>query len=340
MNDIIPRFSLQCEASSLQTLSAILEQSHDCIKIIGINGSLDFINRNGQKAMQIDDFSTMAGQNWSDLWPQEAALAIREAIAKAQSGEATNFEAYCPTLKGEPRWWNVSVAPLKDGANAISAILSISRDISEQVRARQATEAIAREMRHRVRNAYALSAALARSLAHGDNVAENFASDLGIRLGHLGEAQNLLLDESAGGASLSELLSRLAVVYQGRDEMIVVGDIPVITLNERQAQGLALVVGELSTNSHKYGALKNGKPVRVSARLDGANLVTEWMEETRHASTPDTNMPDTNIPIESHMGGQGKELIRRFLVTMGGTIEYVWGEQDLAATISFPLSAR
>lgn len=335
MSDIIPHFSLQSAASSLETLSAILEQSHDCIKIIGINGSLDFMNRNGQKAMQVDNFAGIAGQHWADLWPQEAAPAIRHAIAKAQSGEATNFEAFCPTAKGDPRWWNVSVAPLKDGAGKISAMLSISRDISEQVRARQATEAIAGEMRHRVRNAYALSAALARSLARGDEQVEDFATNLGVRLGNLGEAQNLLLDEAGGGASLNELMFRLADIYQGRDEMIIVGDLPTVALNERQAQGLALAVGELSTNSHKYGALKNGKPVRVSARLEGDSLATQWVEEARRAL-----VPDAASSTGSHLGGQGKELIRRFLVTIGGTMQHDWGERDLVVTIRFPLSGR
>lgn len=97
--------------ASENMLAAILDQSADCIKVIGEGGTVDYMNRNGQCAMEVDDFCTIAGQAWTALWLAEAGPTIRAAMAKAQAGEAARFEAFCPTAKGSPRWWDVSVSP-------------------------------------------------------------------------------------------------------------------------------------------------------------------------------------------------------------------------------------
>src|SRR5688500_5087261 len=83
-------------------LASILDQSADCIKVIGPDGTLDFMNRNGRCALQIDDFALVAGKNWWDLWPQESQPLIHDAVAAAKAGLNARFEAFCPTAKGEP----------------------------------------------------------------------------------------------------------------------------------------------------------------------------------------------------------------------------------------------
>lgn len=46
----------------IELLGAVLDQSLDCIKVIGPTGRLDFMNRNGRCAMEIDDFALVAGR--------------------------------------------------------------------------------------------------------------------------------------------------------------------------------------------------------------------------------------------------------------------------------------
>ncbi len=72
-------------------LAAILDQSADCIKVIGENGTVDYMNRNGQCAMEVEDFCAIAGQPWTALWPAEAGPMILDAMAKARAGEAARF---------------------------------------------------------------------------------------------------------------------------------------------------------------------------------------------------------------------------------------------------------
>lgn len=40
------------------------------------------------------------------------------------------FEAFCPTAKGRPRWWDVAVAPIRDPKGQISRVLAVARDIT------------------------------------------------------------------------------------------------------------------------------------------------------------------------------------------------------------------
>ena len=59
------------------------------------------------------------------------------------------FEAFCPTAKGSPRWWDVSVTPIRSDSTELFAILSVSRDVTAQRQAFESVETMAHEMRHR-----------------------------------------------------------------------------------------------------------------------------------------------------------------------------------------------
>lgn len=113
-------------------IQSLLAQSRDCIKLIDLEGRLIYMSVNGLAAMEIEDFSTVSNKAWRDLWPEPSQVRIDEAIAAARNGEASRFQAYCPTGAGDDRWWDVSVSPLHDDQGQVSRILSISRDISFQ----------------------------------------------------------------------------------------------------------------------------------------------------------------------------------------------------------------
>lgn len=106
------------------------EQSPDCIKIMGCAGELQAMNVNGQCAMEIDDISTVLGLRWPELWPQASQEMVRVAIASALDGGMGRFNAFCPTAKGAPRWWDVVVTPIRDEAGTVRNLLAVSRDVS------------------------------------------------------------------------------------------------------------------------------------------------------------------------------------------------------------------
>ena len=115
-----------------QLFETVLQQSQDCVKLISPDGRLDFMSVNGLCAMEIDDFAIAEGSFWWELWPSEAQDMVRSAVERACAGQRAEFEAFCPTAKGNPRWWQVRVSPIHDGDGQVSALLSVSRDISHR----------------------------------------------------------------------------------------------------------------------------------------------------------------------------------------------------------------
>ncbi len=307
-------------------LAAILDQSADCIKVIGPTGSVDFMTRNGRCAMEIDDFASVAGKDWWDLWPDEAQPLIKAAVATAQSGKNSRFEAFCPTAKGDPRWWDVSVAPLIDEDGTLRGLISISRDISGDMVARQLRDSTAAEMRHRLQNAYALTGAIITSTARGTPEREAFAREIVDRLTRLGIAQSLLLDGDAiGTATLDELVRRLTEPFCGDGAALEIVPLPGVDLDEQQVRTLALVLGEFSTNSNKYGALGHGGRIAIDGALKGGILTINWRETTERL-----------VDVEARDGSTGLTLIRRMLAAHGGALDIDWRGDGLDIKVTLP----
>ena len=313
-------------SASNDMLAAILDQSADCIKVIGPSGSVDFMNRNGRCAMGIDDFALVAGKNWWDMWPEEAQPAIRESIAQAQQGHSSRFEAFCPTGKGEPRWWDVSVAPLRDEHGELKGLISVSRDISADIAHRQLRESTAAEMKHRLQNAYALTSAIVIATARGNVAHEEFAREIVERLQRLGIAQSLLLHGDAiGTASLDTLARRLTEPFCGDSATLEITELPDTTLDETQVRTLALMFGEFSTNSNKYGALGHGGRIAIDGSMDDDVLTLNWRETTERP-----------VDTEQRDGSTGLALIRRMLGAHGGTLDIDWRRDGLDIRVAMP----
>ena len=327
MNSLdFPSIVSSFHSASNDMLASILDQSADCIKVIGPTGALEFMNSNGRCAMGIDDFALVAGKDWWDLWPEEAQPLIRDAVAKAQNGENSRFEAYCPTPKGERRWWDVSVAPLRDEAGTLKGLISVSRDISGDMVARELRESTAAEMRHRLQNAYALTSAIITATARGTPEREEFAREIVERLQRLGIAQSLLLDgDRIGTATLDELTRRLTEPFCGDGVALDIALLPEAELDERQVRTLALVLGEFSTNSNKYGALGHGGQIAIDGAINDGVLKLNWRETT-----------DRPVDTDQRDGSSGLTLIRRMLAAHGGALDIDWRPDGLDVRVTLP----
>lgn len=115
-----------------------LENSPDCVKVLDTEGRLTYMNYNGTCIMEVDDFNTLKNKSWWDLWPEGSKEDVRGAVAKALKGETAQFQAFCPTAKGTPKWWDVMVSPVASANGFISQLISVSRDITEKRKAEEA----------------------------------------------------------------------------------------------------------------------------------------------------------------------------------------------------------
>jgi len=114
---------------------ALFEAIPDCVKLLDMDGMLLAINRNGLRALEIDDAASVRGKPWDALWPQPADPAIAAALEAARAGGTGHFSAACPTATGTPKWWDVMVTRTAAVDGQETRLLAISRDITEQVKA-------------------------------------------------------------------------------------------------------------------------------------------------------------------------------------------------------------
>ena len=125
---------------SEEFLRRLLASSDDCIKLLDLDGRLQFISANGQVLLGIEDVSEFIGADWATWWGADRDLAVA-AIAQARAGGRGQFEAFAATMNGTPKWWNVVVTPILGAGGMPERLLASSRDITDR---RRDAEALAR----------------------------------------------------------------------------------------------------------------------------------------------------------------------------------------------------
>ncbi len=149
----------RAEQQSVELSRTVLESSQDCVKLLSIEGQLEYMNRNGMALMDIDDFEPFKNQFYWELWAAETQSEIRTAVRTALTGETARFQGLCPTTKGIPKWWDVMVSPVCDSSGKVIRLLSVSRDITDEKTVQQERE----ELLVREQRAHATAAAANRA---------------------------------------------------------------------------------------------------------------------------------------------------------------------------------
>lgn len=116
----------------------ILESSEDCIKVLDLEASLLYMSPGGQKLLGANDTTSLIGYSWVKFWQEADQPAAQEALNKAKAGGVGTFQGYCPTLVGEPKYWDVQMTPIRGANGQIERLLCISRDISDRKQAQAA----------------------------------------------------------------------------------------------------------------------------------------------------------------------------------------------------------
>jgi PAS domain S-box-containing protein len=121
----------QVETFDVSFLASVLELNQDCIKIISLEGKLLYMNKGGQHSMEIDDVSSCLDNQWVDFWTGTGKEEAEKSIQRAKEGFTSKFTDFCPTAKGTPRWWEVTVSPITDASGKVKYILASSHDVTD-----------------------------------------------------------------------------------------------------------------------------------------------------------------------------------------------------------------
>jgi PAS domain S-box-containing protein len=295
------RIIARVEAQRDELFSAhVLNASLDCIKVLTVDGVVEFMNEHGLRQMEIDDVAMVRGKLWEVLWPRGEVDKITHAVQRAAQGEPSRFEAYGPTAKGHARWWDVSVAPIRNRQGVVERLVSVARDITQRHRNEetlselismqgtklQMTELTMNEVHHRVRNSLQLIQTL---LALQANLSGNLAvrSQLqaaATRVMTVGSVHQRLYQDNGTEATdaavyLRGLIEDLSNSFSDRT---IEFNATTLIVPARRLAPLGLITAELITNAFKYG--QGG--VRVS--LSGGSPTLELAVEDEGHGFPNT----------------------------------------------------
>ncbi len=107
-----------------------VENSFECISNIDMDGNFLYVSPTGLKTfgMTLDELKE---KHCTELVKPEFKRILKKSLDKAKKGEIVYFEYESVTHFGE-RWFESTLAPLKDNSGKIVSILRISRDITKR----------------------------------------------------------------------------------------------------------------------------------------------------------------------------------------------------------------
>lgn len=324
---------------------SLLNSSPDCIKLIEPDGSLSYMNPNGQCAMEIDDFSDVAGLPWNALWPEESQSKISDSVKAALAGETTRLEAFCPTARGAARWWDISVSPILNGNGDVERILSISRDITPVIeredRLRQydlelkalnkslseelaVQDTLKREIDHRVKNSLAMVASILRIQAHeSDNslakIKIKAAADRVTTIARIHET--LQTGRNSSAIPLETYLPQLVkdvTSAHARSGITLEMDISPVTISADRAVAIGLITAELVTNAYKHAFVDQHGTVRLTLTQSSDHNLKLVISDNGKGGCQMTGLARADNDTSS--SGLGSRIAQLYVQQIGGTL--------------------
>ncbi|MCL4859464.1 MAG: PAS domain S-box protein [Caldilineaceae bacterium] len=123
--------------ASESRLRAIIESEPECVKLVSVDGRLLEMNPAGLRLIEADDGAQVLGQPIGRLIHPEDRAAFAELHQRASQGESRQLTFRITGLKGTTRWVETHSTPLRGESGAITAVLSVTRDITGRKQAEE-----------------------------------------------------------------------------------------------------------------------------------------------------------------------------------------------------------
>lgn len=139
----LARANAELEASesaareSALMLSTLVETQPECVKLLARDGSLLQMNRAGLNIIEADSLDQAVGSHVDELVLPRYRAAFNDLTQRVFAGESGQLEFELRGLKGGHRWLDTHAVPMRDEEGHISALLALTRDVTERKQAEE-----------------------------------------------------------------------------------------------------------------------------------------------------------------------------------------------------------
>lgn len=239
----------------------------------------------------------LLGRPLFDVFPEveDRRRPLEQSMRRALAGEANSIERLAYSIpdpndrtRTTEAWWRCRHNPLFGPDGSIGHVVQITENVTELVRAEEQKNAIAHELQHRVANLLSLVQVIARRTAGTADTLPAFLERFDARMQSMARTHSYLIGTNWDRMALGEVIARQ--LQHGHDDLaaqMTIGG-PEVMLGASEAQMMSMAIHELTTNSLKYGALKD-----ATGRLDvswsseaGRGFTFRWMESGTGPAKP------------------------------------------------------
>ena len=228
----------------------------------------------------------LIGRYVFDVFPEEPdrVKTMVDIFQKVFDGERPVFKEIPFTIevdgKQTEHWWTASHAPVAGPDGAAKYLVQYSENVTEQVQLRELKDAMLGEMQHRIGNFFAVVGAIGRQVARNATDVPDFMTRFNSRLESFFTVQKQLMPGNDQRDDLHSVIEEQLEVYAASASDRITKTGPVVPLSAVEAQAISMAVHELSTNSLKYGAIRNPDgTLEISWKAaEGNSISLTWQE--------------------------------------------------------------
>lgn len=312
-------------------LAAIIAGSDDAIISKDLAGNIRSWNAG---ATRLFGYSAeeVIGRPITILIPEDRLDEEPRILAEIRKGRRVeHFETRRQRKDGSLIDLSLTISPIRNASAVIVGASKIARDITHRRKTEEAQKLLFREMQHRIKNLFALTAGIVSLSSRSSENITDVVQTIHERLTALSRAHDLtMIDLGADGfnereAGLQMLLEIILRPYDGQVRIAAGDAAPLV--KGKALTNFALLLHELTTNAAKYGALSvPGGMLDVRIIKQGEEITLIWTET---GGPPIANL---------RTSGFGNRLESSVALALGASVERDWRPEGLAMVIRVPLT--
>jgi two-component sensor histidine kinase len=265
-------------------------------------------------------------------------LAIPELNVRAYLGiplrsEAGHVLGSLCAIDSAPHQWTSREQEILEGfAKLVEEEISLRERVAEMARFDAQRALIQGELAHRIKNIFSVISSLLVVSSRTETDLDGFVQSVTGRILALSKANDFIVNVKSEGdgfaGGLLGLIDALLAPFKRNDQQVIVS-CPRVSVGEKAASALALVIHELATNAAKYGALSTVDGyIDLTCRCDGGTFRMVWQEV---GGPPVTHEPSRK--------GFGTRMVARTVeAQLLGKIERDFREEGLVVTLDMRAS--